>query len=102
MSTIELPKLPCCTPTAYDGASTTLIHAYYCEKNGQTLSVDEWASIRKLTQHPETPEREERAAAIKRHPVSYRKRKARLVYCRCSSPVMPCPLHRDNEDWWSE
>src|SRR3954464_14485677 len=100
MSTIELPKLPCCTPTAYDGASTTLVHAYYCEKSkGRPLGVDEWASLRKLIEKPEIPER---TASIARHPSKYKERKVRLVHCRCSSPVMPCPLHRDNEDWWSE
>ena len=94
----DIPALPCCKPTAYDGSSTTLVHAYYCEKSkGQPLGVDEWASLRKLIAKPEV---EARAAAKERHPSKYKERKVRLVYCRCSSPVMPCPLHRDREDWW--
>lgn len=101
--TWEIPSLPCCRPTAYDGASTTVVHAYYCEKSkGQPLSVDEWASLRKLIVT-------EVDSAMERHPSSYKPtrpmpkpKRARVLYCRCSSPVMPCPVHRDREDWWEE
>ncbi len=96
----QMPELPCgCRPTAYDGSSTTLVHAYYCPtKKEEPLSVEEFSNLRKLIVKPEV---EAEAHSMNAHPARYRTRvKARPLYCRCSSPVMPCPVHKDPEDWW--
>lgn len=47
----SLPRLTCCTPMGYDGASQTPVHTCM-ERREQPLDPDEWALWRSQIEHP--------------------------------------------------
>jgi hypothetical protein len=97
-------RLACCQPTAYDGASQTIVHSLFCTYAPETpLTKEEWNLTqeqgrelaqefnRKAEKNAMLRARLDAARAV--HPAG-KNRRPRIVNCTCAHPMQGCGMHK--------